>query len=55
VAQLSRPYRERREIPWLEYGWVLSQFGLDRKKSKERYRGFVSKVVEDSTERDALT
>jgi putative transposase len=39
-----------KEIPWVEYSWILSQFGLDRKTSKKRYREFVSKAVDESTE-----
>ena len=39
-----------KEIPWLEYNWILSQFGLDRKTSRKRYREFVNKAVEESTE-----
>jgi len=39
-----------KEIPWLEYNWILSQFGLDRSTSRKRYREFVSKAGEESTE-----
>ena len=39
-----------KEIPWLESNWILSQFGLDRNTSRKRYREFVSKAVEESTE-----
>lgn len=38
-----------KEIPWVEYSWILSQFGLDRKTSKKRYQEFVGKAVEEST------
>jgi REP element-mobilizing transposase RayT len=30
-----------KELQWVEYGWVLSQFGKEKKKARERYREYV--------------
>jgi putative transposase len=34
---------KRQEVPWVEYAWVLSQFGLDNMSSRQKYRDFVTK------------
>lgn len=41
---------KRVEVPWVEYGWVLSHFGIDRARSKNKYREFVSQGVGERKE-----
>lgn len=39
-----------KESAWMEYGWVLSQFGTEKKRSQGRYQGYTEealKVKED--------
>jgi len=37
-----------KEVPWVEYVWVLSQFGSDRGRSKKKYREFVSRGLQET-------
>ena len=34
---------KRQEFSWVEYAWVLSQFGLENVSSRQKYRDFVAK------------
>jgi len=39
-----------REVPWVEYAWVLSQFGSSRQVSRKKYGEFVSAGVQQTGE-----
>ena len=39
---------KRKEVLWVEYVWVLSQFGSNRERSKKKYREFVSKGMQET-------
>jgi hypothetical protein len=39
---------KRKEVLWVEYAWVLSQFGLDRDRSKKSYREFVCRGLKET-------
>ena len=39
-----------REVPWVEYAWVLSQFGRSRRVGREKYGEFVSAGVQQTAE-----
>jgi len=38
--------RKKQEVPWVEYAWVLSQFGPDNVISRQNYRDFVIKGLQ---------
>ena len=39
-----------REVPWVEYAWVFSQFGSSRQVSRKKYGEFVSAGVQQTGE-----
>jgi len=38
--------RKKQELPWVEYAWVLSQFGSDKVSGRHKYRAFVIKGLQ---------
>jgi putative transposase len=43
-----------KEVSWAEYAWVLSKFGNDIKKSKEKYRRYVEEGLKEGIEETPL-
>ena len=41
---------KRRGLRWVEYSWILSNFGSDRNKAMGNYREFVEEVVDRGVE-----
>jgi hypothetical protein len=41
---------KKQEVPWVEYAWVLSQFGTDNTSSRQKYKDFVIKGLQKSEE-----
>jgi REP element-mobilizing transposase RayT len=39
---------KKQEVPWVEYTWVLSQFGPDNVSSRQNYRDFVIRGLQQS-------
>jgi hypothetical protein len=37
---------KKKQVPWVEYSWVLSQFGLENAKCRQNYRDFVNKGLQ---------
>ena len=38
--------RKRKELKWVEYSWILSNFGSDNKRARSNYRKFVEEGVD---------
>jgi REP element-mobilizing transposase RayT len=41
---------KRREFQWVEYGWVLSQFGRDKEEARKGYKKFVEQGLHGKVE-----
>ena len=41
---------KRRELRWVEYSWILSNFGSDNKRARSEYRKFVEDGVDRGVE-----
>ena len=39
---------KKKEVPWVEYSWVLSQFGPDNVNRRQNYRDFVNKGLQQA-------
>jgi hypothetical protein len=42
--------RKRKRLGWVEYGWILSQFGSDEAAAGKMYRKFVERGMEEKGE-----
>jgi REP element-mobilizing transposase RayT len=42
--------REKEEVKWVEYGWVLSKFGREKERARKKYKEFVDEGLKGKPE-----